>query len=106
MPRKKGSDEGSVYYKKDRKKWIGQYYDVDPITLKRKHIEKSFSTEEEAKTFLRCAMYQKENPLYIEKHGITLKDLMTSIVDKKFETDTISEAQYERVQRTQKNKVK
>ncbi len=103
MARKKGSDEGSVYFRTDRNKWIGQYYDTDPVTLKRKHIEKSFSTEEEARAFLRCAMYQKENSIYIEKHGITLKDLMTSILDKKLETNIISEAQYERVQRTQKN---
>lgn len=33
MARKKGSDEGSVYYRSDRDKWMAQYYDVDPITL-------------------------------------------------------------------------
>ncbi|MGN1012613.1 MAG: hypothetical protein ACI4ON_02130 [Clostridia bacterium] len=45
MIRKKGSDEGSVFYRKDRNRWQAQYYDYDPVTLKRIHKEKSFRTE-------------------------------------------------------------
>ena len=106
MARKKGSNEGSVYYRKDRGKWIAQYYNYHPITLEKVHKEKSFSTEEEAKLYLKSIMFQKENPIFIEKHRIPLKDLMKTILQKKYETNMIFDAQYERVQRTIKIYVK
>ena len=102
MARKKGSDEGSVYFRSDRNKWIAQYYDVDPVTLESIKKRKSFDTKKEAKDYLKDTMYQNQNEVYIEKHGITLKDLMTTILDNKYNSNMISEAQYERVQRTQK----
>ena len=102
MARKKGSDEGSVYYRSDRDKWMAQYYDVDPVTLESIKKRKSFDTKKEAKEYLQSIMYQNQNETYIEKHGITLKDLMTTILDNKYNSNMISEAQYERVQRTQK----
>ena len=102
MARKKGSDEGSVYYRSDRDKWIAQYYDVDPVTLESIKKRKSFDTKKEAKEYLKDIMYQNQNETYIEKHGITLKDLMTTILDNKYNSNMISEAQYERIQRTQK----
>lgn len=40
-------------------------------------------------------MYQNQNEVYIEKHGITLIDLMTTILDNKYNSNMISEAQYE-----------
>ncbi|MGN1012612.1 MAG: hypothetical protein ACI4ON_02125 [Clostridia bacterium] len=48
-------------------------------------------------------MYKKENETFIEKYGIPLRELMTSILEKKFESKLISEAQYERVERTLKS---
>lgn len=48
-------------------------------------------------------MYQKENPIYIENHGIPLKELMSTIVQNKFDNNLISEAQYNRVNNTLKN---
>ena len=97
MARKKGSDEGSVYYRSDRDKWMAQYYDVDPVTLESIKKRKSFDTKKEAKDYLKDIMYQNQNETYIEKHGITLKDLMTTILDNKYNSNMISEAQYERV---------
>ena len=47
-------------------------------------------------------MFQKENPIYIENNGIPLRELMKTILQNKFDTNIISESQYERVQRTQK----
>ncbi|MBQ8379375.1 MAG: site-specific integrase [Clostridia bacterium] len=100
MSRKKGSDEGTVYYRKDRDKWIAQYFEVDPVSQNSIKKSKGFNTQEQAKAYLQSIMFQKENPIYIEKHGIPLKDLMNSILQNKFDTNGISEAQYERVQRT------
>ena len=44
MGRDKGQGEGTVYFIKDRKKWVAQYYDYDPVTQKKKHREKTFAT--------------------------------------------------------------
>ena len=102
MAKEKGKGEGSVFFRKDRKKWVAQYYDYDPVTQERKHKEKSFATEEKAKAYLQSIMFQKENPVYIEHNGIPLKELMKTILQNKYDTNIISESQYERVQRTQK----
>ena len=80
MARKKGSNEGSVYFRKDRGKWIAQYYDYDPITQEGLKKRKSFDTEEQAKKYLQSIMFQKENPIYIEQNGIPLKELMNTII--------------------------
>lgn len=103
MAREKGKGEGSVYFRKDRKKWVAQYYDYDPITQDRIHKVKSFETEDKAKAYLQSIMFQKENPIYIEHNGIPLKDLMLTILNNKYETNIISESQYQRVQKTLNN---
>lgn len=103
MAREKGSNNGCVYFRKDRKKWQAQYYDYDPVTQERIKKTKSFDSEEKAKKYIQSIMYQKENPIYIEKNGISLKDLMSTIAQNKFDTNMISESQYKRVQETHKN---
>ena len=103
MARKKGSNEGSVYFRKDRGKWIAQYYDYDPITQEGLKKRKSFDTEEQAKKYLQSIMFQKENPIYIEYNGIPLKELMNTIIQNKLDTNMISESQYQRVQATLKS---
>ena len=59
MAREKGSNEGSVFYRKNRNKWIAQYYDYDSLTQKRVQKTKSFDTEEKAKKYLQSIMFQK-----------------------------------------------
>ena len=49
-------------------------------------------------------MISKESEAYIEEKGITLKEIMINILEKKYEYNLISEAQYERVERTQRRK--
>lgn len=48
-------------------------------------------------------MYQKESPIYMENNGIPLKDLMTTIVQNKYDNNFISESQYESVKNTLKS---
>ena len=103
MSRAKGSNEGSIYFRKARNKWIAQYYDYDPVTLEPVKKTKSFDTPEKARRYLQTIMYQKENPVYIEKNGITLKDLMNTILQNKVDSNMISEAQQLRVEAIQKN---
>ena len=103
MAKEKGKGEGSVFFRKDRKKWVAQYYDYDPLTQKRVQKTKSFDTEEKAKKYLQSIMFQKENPIYIEHNGIPLKELMNTIIQNKLDTNMISESQYQRVQATLKS---
>ena len=93
----KGSSEGYVFFNKQRKKWNAQYREYDVKTGNIKIKTKSFKTEEEAKKYLSTIMYQKENPLYIEHHGIPLCDVLKQNLNLKRETNQISDAQYGRV---------
>lgn len=96
----KGSSEGYVFFNKQRNKWNAQYKDYDVKTGKMKYKTKSFKTEEEAKKYLSTIMYQKENPLYIEHHGIPLCEVMKANLKLRFDTNQISPTQYGRVTRT------
>ena len=48
-------------------------------------------------------MFQKENPIYIENNGIPLKELMKAVLQNKYDTNVISESQYDRIQKTLKS---
>lgn len=96
----KGSSEGSIYYRKERDNWIAQYYDYDVMQDKSVRKSKSFGTKEEAQKFLDSIMYQKENKIYIEKHGLPLYDLMIANLNNKRDANLISDAQYDRVLRS------
>lgn len=96
----KGNGEGSVYFNKQRKKWNAQYKEYDVKTGNMKLKTRSFKTEEEAERHLKSIMYQKENPLYIEHHGIPMCELMKSILNLKLNTNQITPTQFSRVART------
>ena len=96
----KGKGEGSIYFNKQRKKWNAQYTQYDVNTGKVKKKTKTFKTEEEAKKFISTIMYQKENPLYIEHHGIPMCELLRANLKLKLDTNQISEAQFTRVSDT------
>lgn len=96
----KGSSEGYVYFNKQRKRWNAQYSEYNVQTGKVKIKTKSFKTEEEAKKYLDTIMYQKENPLYIEHHGIPLCEVMKSNLKLKLDTNQISDTQFIRISDT------
>ena len=96
----KGSGEGSIYYNKQRKNWLAQYYEYDIKKDKIVRRTKSFKSDVEAKKFLDTIMYQKENPLYIEHNGIPLSEILMSNLKLKEETNQISEGQYNRILNT------
>ena len=99
MPKKRGS-EGSVYYNKTRKRWTAQYYEYDKQTEKTTRRTKDFKKEEQAKKYLQSIMYQKQNPLYIENNGIPIIELMKANLKLKYDTNLISDAQFNRVRQT------
>lgn len=96
----RGSSEGYVFFNKQRKKWNAQYTEYDAKTGISKLKTKSFKTEDEAKRYLGTIMYQKENPLYIEHHGIPLCEVMKANLKLKLDTNQISPTQFGRVSRT------
>ena len=77
MP-KKGNSEGSIYFNKQRKNWIAQYYDFDVEKDKTIRKTKTFKTKEDAQKYLDTIMYQKQNPVYIQHHGIPLCEILRS----------------------------
>ena len=93
----KGSSEGSIYYNKQRKNWIAQYYEYDIKKDKIVRRTKSFKSDVEAKKFLNTIMYQKENPIYIEHNGIPLSEILKSNLKLKLETNQIESAQHGRI---------
>ncbi len=96
----KGNGEGSVYFNKQRKNWLAQYYEYDINKDKIVRRTKTFKTETEAKKYLDTIMYQKQNPLYIEHHGIPLCEILKANLNLKFETNQIAPAQYGRISRS------
>ena len=96
----KGKGEGCVYFNKQRKKWNAQYKEYDAKSGKMKIKTKTFKTEEEAKKYISTIMYQKENPLYIEHHGIPMCELLRANLKLKLDTNQINEAQFTRVSDT------
>lgn len=93
----KGSSEGSIYYNKQRKNWIAQYYEYDIKKDKIVRRTKSFKSDVEAKKFLNTIMYQKENPIYIQHNGIPLSEILKSNLKLKLETNQIESAQHGRI---------
>ena len=98
--RPKGSKGGSIFYDKNRNRYMAQYYVTDTKTHIEKRMKKSFLTEEEAKDFLNTMQYQKGNEIFIKNNGIPLNQLMRSIQKRKLDMNVISETQYSRVLKT------
>lgn len=96
----RGTNQGYVFFNKQRKRWNAQYMEYDVQTGISKPKTKSFKTQEEAKKYLTSIMYQKENPVYIENNGIPLCEFMKLNLKIKFETEQIKAAQYGRSMKT------
>ena len=99
MARKEGR-QGSIYYDKNRKKWRGQIYERNFQTGKYTKKIRSFDTELEARQYVDSIMYQSSNSIYIKNNGIPLCQLMRANVQRKLDTNLISENQYGRVLKT------
>ena len=96
----KGNSEGSIYFNKQRKNWLAQYYEYDINSGKTKRRTKTFKTADEAKKYLNVVMYQKENSLYIEHNGIPFCEILRQNLNLKYETNQIGSAQYGRILKT------
>lgn len=97
---RKRTGQSGVYYVKSRNKWVAQYNDIDPQTGSSKRKSSYFKTEEEARKYIDCIMYQKQNPLYIENNGIPLAELMRMNLKRKYDSHLIHDSQYTRVEQS------
>ena len=93
----KNSSEGSIYFNKQRKNWLAQFYEYDIEKGKTVRKTKSFKSKDEARKYLGTVMYQRQNPLYIEHHGIPMCEILKQNLNLKRETNQISATQYGRV---------
>lgn len=100
MARQKNTGIGSVYYNKARRNWIASYNIVDLKTKKEKRVRKIFSTEEEAKRYLKIIQYQKGNEIFIKNNSIPIFELMKLIQKRKLDTNQITKVAYNRLQST------
>ena len=96
MSQKPSNAQGYILYRKERKKWTARHWEYDPKKGKNMLKSKDFKTEDEAKQYLASINYQKENPLYIENHGIPFCELMRANEKLKLETNQITEVTYHR----------
>ena len=96
----KTTQNGSMYYDKNRNRWRCEYQIIDPDTSKFKKKTKIFSTEKEAQEFFSTLQYQKGNTLYVQNNGIPLNLLIRSILERKFDTGTVTERTYARTMET------
>ena len=94
------TQEGTIYYDKNRDRWRCEYkvVDVDNSSFKKK--TKIFRSEQEAKDFFATLQYQKGNSLYIKHNGIPVIELIKSILERKLDTGVISERTYVRTKET------
>lgn len=97
------TSHGSVFYNKDRKNWIASYVVTDLTTGKPKRIRKTFSTQKQAKEFLKEIELQKDNSIYIQNNGIPIIKLMKMLLQKKVDSNLITDRAYARTADTLKS---
>ena len=92
--------QGSVFYNKDRKNWIASYVVQNLTTGKPKRIRKSFATEKLAKEFLKDINLQKNSAIFIQNNGIPLIKLIKMLLQKKVDSNLITDRAYARTMDT------
>lgn len=91
---------GSVYYSKQKDRWICQTYERDLKTGDRKIVRKTFRTKEKAEQYFTENSLQKNSTLYIEYNGIYLGKLIDFLLEKKYNSNLITDRGYARTKDT------
>ena len=100
MGRRPKPGNGSIYYNKDRNNWTVSMPMLDLETGLEKRVRKSFPTQELARQYLDEILLQKNNAIFIENNGIPLAKLMKMLLNKKMETNLITDRAYARTMDT------
>jgi len=85
--------DGTLYFDKNKHKWIVQIYNNTG-----KRTTKSFNLKNEAQKYLKDEKY-KDNPK-LQRKEKTLQDIMYENLELKYKTNQIGKEQFERVNRT------
>lgn len=91
---------GSVFYNKQRDSWTCAYYITDFKTGEKKRCKKSFKTKEKAEQFFSEQAMQKNSTLYIENNGILLGKLIDLLLQKKYDSNLMTDRAYTRTKDT------
>ena len=102
QPRK---GNGGVHYNSARRNWTASYNLIDLETGLEKRVRKSFPTQELARQHLDEILLQKNNKLFIEHNGIPLLKLMKMLLQKKVDSNLITDRAYARILKSIAKKV-
>ena len=94
---------GSVYQEKKRGLWICQTYVTDFETGLKKRVKKSFRTQEDAEQYFSEISLQKKSTVYIENYGVPLGKLIEFLLQRKYDSNLITDRGYARTQDTIKS---
>ncbi len=96
MAKKRGNGEGSVYYNKIKKIWIGQYTaGTKPDGSLNRPIVTG-KTRKEASDKLIEAQNRVNKGTFVDKNKITLHDVLVIFIDEKFNSNNVTEDTYSR----------
>lgn len=96
-------NQKGIYYNEKRNNWTASYFTTDLNTGKSKRIRKSFKTEEQAKDFLNEINLQKNSKIFIQNNGIPIIKLMKMLLQKKVDSNLITDRAYARTMDTIKS---
>lgn len=87
---------GTIYYNRNKKSWIAEYY----IEENGKQRRKSISSKNKDDVFkkLNKIMYDYHNDNYIRKNGITLLEVLKQNREDKYAANLISDSHYSRLE--------
>lgn len=89
-----------MHYNSARRNWTASYNLIDLETGLEKRVRKSFPTQELARQHLDEILLQKNNKLFIEHNGIPLLKLMKMLLQKKVDSNLITDRAYARIMDT------
>ena len=106
---RRGKNEGSISFDKNKQLWRGQYKDgkdENGKVIRRSIYSKS---KDEVISRLNTIMYEKSNSTYIKKNGIKLIDIIESMIEQKYKLNIIADRQYKtlsaHIKRIKENKI-
>ena len=100
MSRQPNPGNGSIYYNKDRKNWTVSMPMFDLSLGIERRVRKSFPTQELARQYLDEILLQKNNSVFIENNGIPLGKLLKMLLNKKLDSNLITDRAYARTMDT------
>ena len=100
MSRQPNPGNGSIYYNKDRKNWTASMPMFDLSLGIERRVRKSFPTQELARQYLDEILLQKNNSVFIENNGIPLGKLLKMLLNKKLDSNLITDRAYARTMDT------